>query len=124
MVISRSGNGIYYDVVNIVFHPLFNVNTMANDVAVIELADPITFVPGIIETAALPNTVLRGGDALTMKDGVQVSILNLFIIIIISVIRFVFQSSKKGEISNNWLYFDFPLSICAIHCILFCKFFS
>lgn len=81
---------------------------MANDVAVIELADPITFVPGIIETAELPSTVLRGGDALTMKDGVQVSIF-FKEFMIISVICFVIYRSRR---ENNWLYFALFLSFC------------
>ncbi|XP_063708726.1 trypsin eta-like [Culicoides brevitarsis] len=75
IVISRSGNGIYYDVVKVVFHPLFNANTLANDIAVIQVADPITFVPGIIEKAELPGTVLRGGNTLTMRDGIQTTTL-------------------------------------------------
>lgn len=82
IVISRSGNGIYYDVVKIVLHPIFNVNTVANDVAVLELANPIAFVPGIIEKAKLPGTVLQGGNVLTMKDGIQVSNLNLLLLAI------------------------------------------
>lgn len=72
-MISRQGSGIYYDVERIALHPEFNINTLGNDIAVIELSDSITFVPGIIEAAELSGMVLRGGTALTMKNGMEVS---------------------------------------------------
>lgn len=66
---------------------------MANDVAVLELANPIAFVPGIIEKAKLPGTVLQGGNVLTMKDGIQVSNLNLLLLAI-----FVWNPQEKKNV--------------------------
>uniref|UniRef100_A0A336MB14 CSON013527 protein n=1 Tax=Culicoides sonorensis TaxID=179676 RepID=A0A336MB14_CULSO len=75
IVISRSGNRIYYDVDKIVLHPLFNINTLGNDIVVIQLADQITFVPGIIEAAELSSVILKGGATLTLQNGVETSTL-------------------------------------------------
>lgn len=66
---------------------------MANDVAVLELANPIAFVPGIIEKVKLPGTVLQGGNVLTMKDGIQVSNLNLLLLAI-----FVWNPQEKKNV--------------------------
>lgn len=76
IVISRSGSRIYYEVEGIVLHPLFNANTLANDIALIKVSDPITFVPNTIQPATIDVTGIKGGTTLTMKDGIQVSDFN------------------------------------------------
>lgn len=68
VAVDRKATGsLAYEITNVVYHPIFNANTKANDLALIQVTSPIR-IEGEVQFAAVDDLVLRGGIPVTLED--------------------------------------------------------
>lgn len=75
VAINRNTGSLAYEITDIVYHPLFNANTKANDLALLQMNSPIR-IEDDVQLAELDDDVLRGGVVLTLaaeNDAVTVT---------------------------------------------------